>query len=562
LAFNSAEQEFVVTSDVKGMDAQQKAYLIGLICGKGFIYRNTQQVAIEFAHNNEYIEGIAHCGKCGYLATKSSSGDLKCKNQKCKSTVPAQSKTRYEQQLSTRESVKNVIAPYITKGTKVRTSVTGNKSITLLVIDFRFETELFTWVEKQFPSAQDYSGFRIPDWIWMLDYQASLEFFNGALDSTGYANAGSWAPRDGQNGTGRMRLYLQVVRNWGIVSDFDSFIRERLKKPVQTVDWGHPNIRDSKLQDYRASSQTSWAREHQIKFFPEYFDDCRFRIAHKQSLFNELLEHNKACLFSDDSGWFPPKIIRESQRKAKHPGEADHRLPKQVRRHFDAFWQINLALGSRSLEELALSAKSSEVFALTGDTELNMDPHLLSSKLEKKWLALANEIPATRAVSQNSNPTRKNTRDALEKETYAPLVDLLAAELRDEYEVEPYVFDTSSGNLNSFISRLEDSQLEHLDFCATFNIRPDVVGFVPGLREAFFIESKIELLNLKHLGQLIGYCAVATPMRALLVSTEPVSDSLTRTILSKPSVLDFSPGRSIEIGRFVDGRIEYCEFPS
>jgi hypothetical protein len=106
------------------MDISQKAYLIGLICGKGYIYKNTHQVAIEFAHNNEFIDGIAHCEKCGYLATKSSgSDDLRCKNQECNSTVSADSKTRYEQQKSTRESVKNVISPFLTRNTKIRTSV-------------------------------------------------------------------------------------------------------------------------------------------------------------------------------------------------------------------------------------------------------------------------------------------------------------------------------------------------------------------------------------------------------------------------------------------------------
>jgi hypothetical protein len=530
---------------------------MGLISGKGSFYKDTLQISIEFAHANEFIDGIAHCEKCGFMATRAVGGEiLKCKNKDCGATVPASTKTRYEQQQSTQESVRNVIAPFITNNTKIQVNVTGNKSLTMLILNFRDEPHLFASIEANFPTGRDYSSFRMPEWVWTLGYASSLEFLNGVLDATGYANAGSWTPRDGKSGTGRMRLYLQVVRNWGIVADYDSYIRDHLEKPVQTVDWGHPNIRDSKLQDYHAMSHTAWAREHQIKFFPEYFEDCQFRLTHKQALFQELLAHNKSCNFADDTGWFPPRTIAESKRKAKHPGEDDPRLPKPVRQHFDAFWQINLALGSLGLERLAASAASPEVFALTGDPTLEADHEELRLTLEKKWVYLASTLPTVRAASRAAKPIRK-AGGSLEKDTYAPLVDLLSEELRKEFACEPYVFDTSSGNLNSFIARLDDNQLGELDFCNTFNIRPDVVGFVPGVREAFFIESKIELLNLRHLGQLIGYCAVALPKRAILISTEPVSESLARTILSKPSVLEYAPGKRIEIAQLIGNNIDY-----
>ena len=65
------------------------AYLIGLITGKGYI-ENNNKVSIEFPFVNEYVEGIAHCPLCGFLATKPSGADLlKCKNTECiNSTKP------------------------------------------------------------------------------------------------------------------------------------------------------------------------------------------------------------------------------------------------------------------------------------------------------------------------------------------------------------------------------------------------------------------------------------------------------------------------------------------
>ena len=48
----------------------QEAYLYGLMTGRGHIFAANSMVAIEFSHTNEYVEGIAHCPKCGFLATK------------------------------------------------------------------------------------------------------------------------------------------------------------------------------------------------------------------------------------------------------------------------------------------------------------------------------------------------------------------------------------------------------------------------------------------------------------------------------------------------------------
>ena len=59
-------------------------YLLGLICGKGYILENS--ISINFPHHKKIVEGIAHCPRCGDLATKtinSTDTTLKCKNSKC-----------------------------------------------------------------------------------------------------------------------------------------------------------------------------------------------------------------------------------------------------------------------------------------------------------------------------------------------------------------------------------------------------------------------------------------------------------------------------------------------
>ena len=59
-------------------------YLLGLICGKGNILSN-KNLAINFNHKDKYLEGIAHCPKCGWLAT-GFSDLLKCKNSDCENS--------------------------------------------------------------------------------------------------------------------------------------------------------------------------------------------------------------------------------------------------------------------------------------------------------------------------------------------------------------------------------------------------------------------------------------------------------------------------------------------
>jgi hypothetical protein len=537
-------------------------YLLGLLCGKGYVYKATQQVAIEFAHSNEFIEGIAHCQTCGFLATQPASGNfLICKNTTCKAQVPKSVKKKYEQSLATKISTREVIAPFICEGTNIRSAISGNKSMTMLILDFKLQSDVFEDIIHDFRKATDYTNAQIPERVWKATKENSLEFLNGLLDATGYANAGSWIPRDGVRGTGRMRLYLQIVKNWVLTAEIDSFVRDRIRKPIQTIDWGHPNIRDSKLQDFREGREAAWAREHQIKFFPEYYLDVKFRLKHKSQMFRELVEHNMACEFPEDKGWFPPGKILDSKRKPSHPGELDPRLPEPVRRHFDTFWQLNLALGSPSFQPLLAASVSEETFFYTGDPKDSREPGAVRQHLQGVWDALTKKLPASRPKLSKTKP-RVGVASELEKATYGPLVKILLQELKRDYGPDVIAYDTSSGNLNAFLARLDDIKLHELAEWDSFDIRPDVVGFAMTEPRPMFVESKVELLSLKHLGQLLGYCAAANPKRAILVSTKPMSEGLTRAILRDPGILSYGDDGLIQIGQLIGEKINYWGLPS
>lgn len=543
----------------KLVDHENMAYLIGLMLGRGTIYRANRKIAIEFPHANATIDGIAHCRKCKYLATKAKGGDaLVCKNKSCGLEVPLSEKKSYDQISSTKQSILHNIGPFIQGDSKLSFNVAGNRSLSLLVLNFNEEPQLFESISSIFEGHNNYFTFELPDFVTSYDAQKRRELVNGLFDSAGFANAGSWMPRDGQNGHGRMRIYFQFVRNWKLVSQIDDFLRTTMDLPVQTIDWGHPNIRDSQLNDYLHTRETSWAREHQLKFFPEYYKNFQFRIKHKQELFLELLSHNESVGFSNDENWFPPSPINSY--KPKHPGEDDARLPIEVRKHFDAFWQINLALGSKSLIAYSAGSDSPEFFALTGSTDKPNDLNAIKQDMESAALRAMHTILEKPRKSKHSQKSKdpKNASE-LESGTYPILVSILEGELTQKYKRRAFAYDTSSGNLSNFINQLDSDQIAELAFCENFDIRPDVVGFVEGLEALVFVESKITPLDLKNLGQLLGYCAVAVPDRAILVSTKPHSSTFIKALISRPEILEYAPGRVIEVASLENGRISYLE---
>jgi len=116
-----------------------------------------------------------------------------------------------------------------------------------------------------------------------------------------------------------------------------------LKVPVQTITYGHPNLRDPQGKDYKAGRVDSWAREHQIKVYCEAFSNVGFYMPHKQEILEELASFNKKN-FADAKFCSPPK--RHSESKYRHPGERSSKLPRSIRgKHYSAYWQICADLG-------------------------------------------------------------------------------------------------------------------------------------------------------------------------------------------------------------------------
>jgi hypothetical protein len=118
-----------------------------------------------------------------------------------------------------------------------------------------------------------------------------------------------------------------------------------LSIPVQTIDWGHPNIRNGQAKEYYAGRTTAWSREHQLKIFADDFEPIGFRIEHKNAILKEMAEYNRTHYpNAKNKLCTPPKNIRSH--KVNHPEEHCDRLPKELNgKHFDSYWQVCKELG-------------------------------------------------------------------------------------------------------------------------------------------------------------------------------------------------------------------------
>jgi hypothetical protein len=357
-----------------------------------------------------------------------------------------------------------------------------------------------------------------------------------------------------------MRVYFEIVRNWHLPVEIDNFLRSEFSLPTHTIDRGHPNIRDANLVDYFEARPTSWSREHQLKFFPEYYTIFNFRIRSKRALFKELAEHNIKAVFKNQDDWFPPKPIPKSKIKAYHPGESDLRIPEPARRHFNAFWQINYVMGCKFLKELIDSSKNPEYFFLTGVNE-NGDVAAVKKEMDARSMELQKEIFAAHPEKPKAEKieTKFQIHREQEKALYEPLTNHLKIYLTEKYGEPAEAFDTSAGNLNLFLKNKNTDLLEVFDYCDKFRIRPDVVGFLTASKRIFFEEAKITQLDLKALGQLLGYCFVAQPEEAILISSKAPSLALIKVLKARPDLLEYGTGKRIQIGTWKNENLELIE---
>jgi len=547
--------EFIICYDILSFMNPSLAYLLGLIVGRGHIFHTQERVIIELAHKNEFLAGIAHCHKCNGLATerkaKNPNKDLFCKE--CGAKVSSSLKKSYNQPVETAQSIDSSIIPFLNLLGNLSFAVRGNSHMTFLVIDFKKEKSILSQLTTYLGGEINFDSFHIPEQFESESRDNKKEFITGIMDTASFPAAGGWLNRDGKNGLGRMRSYFQLVRNWHLPVELCNFLK-RMSLPIHTIDWGHPNIRDSSMEDYYNSNPTSWSREHQLKFFPEYYKEFKMRLSHKNKLFKELIDHNELVLFDSMDDCDAPTTIGMSKVKPFHFGETDPRIPTPARCHVDSFWQVCHRMGCTYTNNKINDSSDKDAYYLAG-MDKPTDFAKEARKRGRKSSALRSFIVSKhkKTASKAAAKITSTKKSSPESDLYEPISKWLRNELI-KTKVNAKAHDTSSSYLYNFI--LKNNLHKDFELCQNYKIKPDIVGFDMTNHRLHFIEVKVDELTTKDIGQLLGYCLVANPETALLVSLKPPSINLIKILSPNSNVLKYDDNKSIQLGQWRDGNME------
>ena len=101
---------------------------------------------------------------------------------------------------------------------------------------------------------------------------------------------------------------------------------------------------------------------------------------------------------------------------------------------------------------------------------------------------------------------------------------------------------------------------QEFEFCDNFKIKPDIVGFLRASKKLIFVEVKDEELTIQSIGQLLGYCLVAQPEEAILVSPKEPNMALKMLLTADSSFLQYGRDLRIKIATWVDNKFKYLEY--
>lgn len=284
----------------------QMAYLIGMILGNGEIQRrnDTTTITVELPHKNLLDDD----GREVSVYVKSSLTDIR-----------------------------NIVEPLI--GYSLPISQT--KRATQFSFTMSNSNYIMREILRFIGNGVHHSTMTINDELFNITTDEKKELLRGIADVTAYIRKSNIAY--GQKGS--HRVYIEIPSNWQMVIDIANMLKD-LDIPIQTIDFGHPNFRDSNLEKYNEGKKYYWKKEHQIKIYANEFLPIGFNIVHKQKALIKYAEELLNYLDKNKTHRFYwEKTVR---RKAKpiHPMENDDSLPLKIRgKHYESWTDLAKDLG-------------------------------------------------------------------------------------------------------------------------------------------------------------------------------------------------------------------------
>lgn len=284
----------------------EMAYLLGMILGNGEVQQNSSEtkITIDIPHKNLYTDDMKNTA----IYVKASLFDIQ-------------------------EILEPLIGQHFVQSeTKRSTKITFSKPNSEYVM---------REILRLIGSGTHHSTMKMNEELFAITTDEKKALLRGIADVTGYIRKSNIA--FGQEG--EHRVYIEIPGNWYMVIDIANMLKT-VDIPIQTIDFGHPNFRDSNLDKYNEGKSNYWKKEHQIKIFANEFLPIGFNIKHKQEALEKYAEELLEFIDSEKTHKFYwDKSIRRKN-KPFHPAENDVSLPIEIRgKHFDSWQDLAGILG-------------------------------------------------------------------------------------------------------------------------------------------------------------------------------------------------------------------------
>jgi hypothetical protein len=284
----------------------EMAYLLGMIIGNGELqqYSTQTKVTIDIPHKNLYTDDM----KDTAIYVKASLFDIQSTLEPLIGQHLTQSETRYS--------------------TKITFTKTNNEYVMREIL-------------RLVGSGVHHSTMTMNNELFSITTDEKKSLLRGIADVTGYIRKSNIA--FGQEGA--HRVYIEIPGNWYMVIDIANMLKA-VDIPIQTIDFGHPNFRDTNLDKYNAGKKYYWKKEHQIKIFANEFLPIGFNIKHKQEALERYSDELLEFIAPDRTHKFYWEKNIRRKTKPIHPCENDNILPIEIRgKHFESWADLAGLLG-------------------------------------------------------------------------------------------------------------------------------------------------------------------------------------------------------------------------
>ena len=284
----------------------QMAYLIGMILGNGEVQRkaDTTTITVELPHKNLRDDD----GREVSVYVKSSLADIR-----------------------------GIVEPLIGYALPISQTKTATQ------FSFTMPNKEYTMREilRFIGNGVHHSTMSMNSELFSMTTDEKKELLRGIADVTAYIRRSNMA--FGQEGW--HRVYIEIPANWQMVIDIANMLKD-LDIPIQNIDFGHPNFRDTNLKEYNKGKPYYWKKEHQVKIWANEFLPIGFNIVHKQRALEKYAE--ELLEYLDEAKTHKFYWEKPIKRKAKpyHPMIHDESIPEAVRgKHYESWADLARELG-------------------------------------------------------------------------------------------------------------------------------------------------------------------------------------------------------------------------